>query len=74
MGQQGRHILDHASWVGKGADGTVFPNGSKMKKIPHGEGFGRVMNYEDTDEQIVHAQEMAKDKLEKHNRKFFHRN
>lgn len=70
----GRHINDHASWVGKGSDGVVFPSGAKMKKEHGAEGFGALSYYEDTNETIVRQQDMAKKKVHGHPRKDLNRN
>ena len=62
----GRRIDDHSSWIGKGSDGVVYPQGAKMKKVESAEGFGALGKYEDTNETIVSQQEMAKRKVHSH--------
>ena len=48
----GRRIDDHSSWMGKGANGSVFPMGAKVKNESSAEGAGSLMRYEDTTESI----------------------
>lgn len=48
----GRRIDDHASWVGAGAKGKVFPDGAKTKQETSAEGAGGIMDYPDTTEAI----------------------
>ncbi len=59
----GRRIDDHSSWMGKGANGSVFPMGAKVKNESSAEGAGALMNYEDTTEAIKSQQEMGKGKI-----------
>ena len=47
-----RKIDDHSSWMGKGANGSVFPMGAKVKNESSAEGAGSLMRYEDTTESI----------------------
>lgn len=56
----GQKIDDHASWVGKGSQGTVFPAGAKVKTYQSSEGAAEVMRYEDSSEMIKGAQDKAK--------------
>ena len=59
----GQKIDDHGSWIGKGANGTVFPQGVKLKNESSAEGAGEVMKYEDTSEAIKSTQNTAKAKV-----------
>jgi len=52
----GRKINDHSSWMGKGANGSVFPMGAKTKNESSAEGAGAVMKYADTTEEIKSMQ------------------
>ncbi len=70
----GTRIDDHSSWIGKGADGTVFPMGVKLKKESSAEGAGGVSRYEDTTETIKAQQEMSDKKIKSHPLKAGYRN
>lgn len=70
----GRRIDDHASWIGKGKDGTVFPMGCKLKEESSAEGAGSVMRYEDTTEEIKAVQEAGIRKAKAHPLKAGYRN
>lgn len=61
----GRKINDHSSWMGKGANGSVFPMGAKVKNESSAEGAGAVMQYEDTTERIKRTQEMGKSEIKR---------
>lgn len=65
----GQRIDDHASWIGKGSKGTVFPEGAKMKNVASEEGAGSLMKYEDTVEAINGAQRAAVAKVKSHGMK-----
>lgn len=67
-------IKDHGSWVGKGSNGKVFPDGAKTKSASSAEGFGKLSHYEDTSEAIKSQQEMNKKKVNGHPQKSGHRN
>jgi len=62
----GRRIDDHSSWMGKGANGSVFPMGAKVKGESTAEGAGSLMRYEDTTETIKSQQEMSERKAKAH--------
>lgn len=64
-----RMINDHSSWMGKGANGSVFPMGAKVKNESSAEGAGRLDKYEDTTEAIKAQQEMNKKKVHSHPQK-----
>ena len=68
-----RMINDHSSWMGKGANGSVFPMGAKVKNESSAEGAGRLDKYEDTTEAIKSQQEMNKKKIHSHPQKAGHR-
>lgn len=70
----GRRIDDHGSWIGKGPDGQVYPQGVKLKNESSAEGFGSLMTYEDTTEAIKSQQDMNKKKVHGHPQKSGHRN
>jgi len=67
-------IKDHSSWIGKGKDGTVFPQGVKMKGYSSAEGAGHEADYEDTSDKIKAQQEMGKKKVQAHPQKALYRN
>jgi hypothetical protein len=67
-------INDHSSWVGKGANGKVFPDGAKTKGESSAEGFGKLSHYEDTSDAIKSQQMMNKAKVNGHPQKSGHRN
>jgi len=58
-----RKIDDHSSWVGKGSNGTVFPEGVKVRTVTSADGAGELTRYEDTSEDIKNAQEYNKKKI-----------
>ena len=71
----GQRIDDHSSWVGSHGKHSVFPDGPhKVKQEAHAEGFGDLAHYEDTNEEIVRSQHMAKSKEKAHGRKALMRN
>ena len=70
----GRRIDDHSFWAGGHSKGSVFPEGAKTKDESSAEGFGSLMQYEDTTEAIKSQQEMNKKKVHGHPRKPGHRN
>lgn len=70
----GRKINDHSSWIGKGSNGTVFPQGVKLKGYSSAEGAGKLSTYEDTTEAIKSQQEMNKRKIGSHPHKAGTRN
>lgn len=70
----GRKIDDHSSWMGKGANGSVFPMGAKVKNESSAEGAGAVSKYEDTTETIKSQQQMGIGKIKSHPMKSGHRN
>lgn len=70
----GRRIDDHASWMGKGANGSVFPMGAKVKMESSATGAGAVGMYEDTTETIKKQQEMNISKAKSHGMKTSYRN
>lgn len=70
----GRRIDDHSSWMGKGANGSVFPMGAKVKNESSAEGAGSVSKYEDTTETIKSQQQMGISKAKSHPMKPGHRN
>lgn len=70
----GRQISDHGSWVGKGKNGVVFPDGAKHKQESDASGFGGLNHYEDTTEAIEAQQNMNKSKVHGHPQKHGHRN
>ena len=67
-------INDHSSWMGKGANGSVFPMGAKVKNESSAEGSGHVSNYEDTTEAIKKQQTISKEKVKSHPMKSNYRN
>ena len=67
-------IKDQSSWIGKGKDGTVFPQGVKMKGYSSADGAGKESDYEDTSEKIKAQQEMGKKKVQSLPQKALHRN
>ncbi len=67
-------IKDHSSWIGKGSNGKVFPDGAKTKSESSAEGFGKLAVYEDTTEAIKKQQMMNKAKVNSHPQKPGHRN
>lgn len=62
----GQRIDDHSFWAGKGANGSVFPMGAKVKNESSAEGAGSLMQYEDTTERIKHAQKEAVKQVKGH--------
>ena len=62
----GQRIDDHSSWMGKGANGSVFPMGAKVKMESSAEGSGAVSKYEDTTETIKAQQNMNISKAKSH--------
>jgi hypothetical protein len=70
----GQKIDDHSSWMGKGANGSVFPMGAKVKNESSAEGAGAVSKYEDTTETIKSQQQMGIGKIKAHPMKPGHRN
>jgi len=62
----GQRIDDHSFWAGKGANGSVFPMGAKVKNESSAEGAGSVMKYEDTSARIKQAQMDAVKDVKKH--------
>lgn len=67
-------IKDHSSWIGKGKNGTVFPEGVKTKSYSSAESAGRESDYEDTSEKIKAQQSMGAGKIKSHPQKALHRN
>ena len=65
----GRRIDDHSSWVGAAKNGTVFPEGCKMKNETSSDSFGALAQYEDTSEAIKKQQMMNKTKVNGHPQK-----
>lgn len=70
----GRRIDDHSSWVGKGADGVVYPTGAKHKKEDDVEGAGGDFTYPDTAEDIRKSQKRAVSQLKGYSRNPMNRN
>lgn len=70
----GRRIDDHSSWMGKGANGSVFPMGAKVKNESSAEGAGKVGKYEDTTDAIKSVQEKGVGKIKGHPMKDGYRN
>ncbi len=70
----GKRIDDHSFWVGKGANGSVFPMGAKTKNESSATGAGDLSKYEDTTETIKAQQEMTKSKAKSHPMKSGYRN
>lgn len=70
----GQRIDDHSSWIGKGANGTVFPMGVKLKGGSSAEGAGSVSRYEDTTEAIKAQQLSGEKKIKAHPLKDGYRN
>lgn len=70
----GRRIDDHSSWIGKGAKGSVFPEGVKVKEHKSAEGVGKLGAYEDSDEAIMSQQERGISKAKGHAMKAGFRN
>jgi len=70
----GQRIDDHSFWAGKGANGSVFPMGAKVKNESSAEGAGSEMDYEDTTEKIKAQQVMGVGKVKAHPMKPLHRN
>lgn len=63
----GRRIDDHASWIGKGSKGSVFPEGVKTKMEHSAEGDGHIGTmYSDTTEMIHRDQKHADSKVKGH--------
>lgn len=67
-------INDHSSWVGKGSNGTVFPQGVKLKGYSSAESAGKESDYEDTSEKIKSQQNMSSSKIKGNPTKALHRN
>lgn len=65
----GRRIDDHSAWMGGKPQGSVLPEGAKMKQVPSAEGVGEVGKYEDTNETIVSQQKMSAAKVRSHSMK-----
>ncbi len=65
----GQRIDDHNSWVGKGKNGVVFPDGAKMKQETSDGHDGHLNKYEDTTEAIRAQQEMNMKKAKGHDMK-----
>lgn len=61
-----QRIDDHASWIGKGSKGSVFPMGVKTKMESSAVGAGGQPDYEDTTEEIKSAQDMGIRKAKSH--------
>ncbi len=70
----GQKIKDHAWWGGKGANGSVFPMGAKVKNESSAEGDGAVGKYEDTTEAIKMQQMESVKKAKAHPMKTGYRN
>jgi hypothetical protein len=62
----GQRIDDHSFWAGKGAKGSVFPDGAKVKMDSSAEGAGKEDYYEDTTAAIKSAQQMGSGKAKSH--------
>lgn len=69
----GRRIDDHASWVGKGSNGTVFPIGAKIKSESDDGHDGHLSDYEDTTESIKAQQELGVKTAKGHPQRPLHR-
>ena len=59
----GRRIDDHASPVGKGGGKYPLPEESKMVSVASAEGDGGIMDYPDTNEDIVRDQKHSAEKM-----------
>jgi len=59
----GQRINDHSFWAGKGAKGSVFPDGDKVKEYTTPMGAGSVSKYEDTEPAIKAQQEAGISKI-----------
>lgn len=70
----GQKINDHSFWAGKGANGSVFPMGAKIKGESSAEGAGAVGEYEDTTAKIKAQQEKGISKAKGHPQKPMYRN
>ena len=70
----GQRIDDHSFWAGKGANGSVFPMGAKVKGESSAEGAGSEMDYEDTTEKIKSQQVTSIGKAKAHPMKPGYRN
>lgn len=70
----GKRIDDRSFWAGKGSKGSVFPEGVKVKEIAESQGCGELKMYEDTQEAIHTAQNMADKKVKSHPQPPYHRN
>jgi hypothetical protein len=70
----GRRIDDHSSWIGSGSNGTVFPQGVKLKSESSAEGAGSIGMYEDTTQSIKTCQEMGVKKIKSQKPKEYYRN
>ena len=69
----GRRIDDHSSWAGSTAGGRI-PKENRVKEFSSAEGVGKLDMYEDTEDKIKRAQEIAKSKVKSHEQKDFYRN
>lgn len=65
---------EDSSWVGKGAMGSPFPQGVKMKEDGRVEGAGTTEDYVDTSEGILKSQQMTVEKLKKFKQKEYYKN
>lgn len=70
----GQRIDDHSFWAGKGANGSVFPMGAKVKNESSAEGAGSELDYEDTTEKIKAQQMKGVSQAKAHPMKPLHRN
>lgn len=59
----GRKINDHSSWIGSGTNGSVFPEGVKVKMDSSANGAGELNEYCDTTDKIKQCQDMGKGKI-----------
>lgn len=62
----GRRIDDHSFWAGSKSKDSVFPKGVHTKDEASAEGFGHLMEYEDTTEAIKKQQMKNKEKAHSH--------
>lgn len=69
-----QRIDDHSNWIGKGSNGTVFPEGVKMKQESSDGHSGNLSEYEDTTEAIKRLQQMNSSKAKAHPLKAPNRN
>lgn len=70
----GQRIDDKSFWAGKGANGSVFPMGAKVKNESSAEGAGSEMDYEDTTGKIKAQQMKGVSQVKAHPQKPLHRN